>query len=244
MNKKIICFTMVMIFIFSVSLAEAKVFDYNDVLAVFKKAMGNRYGTLNSNNKTGIQGVYDYIVTDKQISTTTVWMDFASSTKANISDHRKLAFFKGEFLKNSNSSLSSREKDGIKQGMVARFTDLCQIEYSVAYSAIEKNYKTLLANLEKTKNASMAVCQTTFNNAMKNPQTFAGLDKMRKMLKTEELRIAKDICVNAAYTLFYNQSKAMRDSKYVEFTTAADMATTTLNSCKVSPNITSWNWLR
>lgn len=232
---------MVMIFLFSVSMAEARVFNYYDVLAVFKKAMSNRYRAMNFNNKSGIHGVYGYIIDDQQISTTTVYMELV---KVKVSDHRKLAFFKDEFLKNSNGSLNQRDKDGIKQGIIARFTDLCQIEYSIAYSAIEKNYKTLLANLEKIKNSSVAVCQSIFNDFMKDPQTFAGLDKMRKMLRKEELRINKDICATAAYTEFYNSSKEMRDSKFVEFTTAADLASTTLISCLASLNITSWNWVR
>lgn len=247
MIKKVILFSAALIFVFSISLSavQAKVFSHYDAYLYFRNLMGNRWSSLNLFDGvaySGQQGVYEYIYLNRQISTTTVWQLMASSTRPIMSLTDKLAWYKTEFLKNNDGSLGTRDKNGIKSGMAARFTDICQPTYDAEYKAAGKVYNDLIKGLDKARAISAAVCTKTYNDAMKNAVTFAGLDKFRVTMKKEELRITRDICVNTAYTTFYDSSKIARDTQAPILSARVDAAKGVLDACKVSPLITSWTW--
>lgn len=249
MIKKVIIFSVTLIFVFSISLSavQARVFNHYDAYLYFRKLMGNRWSSLNLFNGvaySGQQGVYEYIYLNRQISTTTVWTLMASSTKPIMSLTDKLDWYKTEFLTNNDSSLGTRDKNGIKSGMAARFTDICQLTYNAEYKATEKVYNDLIKGLNKARAISVTVCVDTYNDAMKNTETFAGLDKFRVTMKKEELRITRDICVNTAYTTFYDNSKTVRDTQAPILSARLDAAKAALDDCKVSPFITSWTWIK
>lgn len=132
------------------------------VLNLFKTAMGNRYNDLNSNAKSGAQGVYDCIITEypvtpatvppstaSKITKTMVNTEFVGSKKIyELTDPADiLVWFKDKFKAVIASDpngviLSIRDQQGIQYAMNNRFDDLCSSNWITTMNGLTQTYKT------------------------------------------------------------------------------------------------------
>ncbi len=206
---------------------------------VFNGALGKYAKLLNANNKTGQQGAYDYIINEigaGVIATETTPNLLSASTGAR----EKLDWFKTKFLANTNnhknidgisdSDLGQRDKEGIKQAMVAAYNNICSAE---GVKTFTKWFPKQLPALQTARKNSIKTCETNYNSAIKI------FDVNIASWAIEGEKIKRDICVNNAYTIYYNAVKNVYD-------TGAESAAvkTKFDTCMNDPRVKNWTWTR
>ena len=147
--------------------------NQQEVLKLFKDAMGNRYANLNSNAKSGAQGVYDYIIAapdavPPKLPNITKEMVNVSAPPVYIrTPILQLDWFKSEFLKNTGNVLETKDKAGIKYAMSRRYFDLCAAGWNTAIKNATGVYNTAVANAERARKGVRAIVGT---GTAANPQ--------------------------------------------------------------------------
>lgn len=234
-----------------------------DVLNLFKKAMANRYGDLNSNAKSGAQGVYDYIIGEAKIATTTV--NNATPPVYTRTPILQLDWFKAEFIKNYGTPpvLNQRDKDGIKQAMVKRYSDICSVAWNTEIASSTKKYNKAVAKAEKDRKGEKArigtgtaanpqfpatanseeLCNFNYNRDLTTivPARNSDYDNaVRRLIETEQANYNKNTCINGTYTAFY-VARANALSTFRQEKTAQDNLRA---ACATDARMTAWNWLQ
>ncbi|KKR91924.1 MAG: hypothetical protein UU43_C0001G0104 [Candidatus Falkowbacteria bacterium GW2011_GWA2_41_14] len=161
-----------------------------EVLKLFKDAMGNRYNNLNSNAKSGAQGVYDCIIKEYAVVPATTPPTTAPKiTKTMVNtetvDGKKiyeltdpadiLVWFKGKFKNIAANDpngviLNNRDKEGIQSAMNNRFDDLCSKNWITTMNGLMQTYKTKVINgtrvvdsFQKTRDNTIRNCNNDYN---------------------------------------------------------------------------------
>ncbi|MDD4900994.1 MAG: hypothetical protein PHS62_02685 [Patescibacteria group bacterium] len=221
-----------------------------EVLAIFKTAMADRFANLNYNKKTGATGVYNYIITHSHITMTT----YEAAVVNAMDTPAKLDWFKARLLLNTDGALSQTNKDGIRQAMNARYSDLCIAPWNATIKTLTATYKKALVDAEKARKGVRAkaatattaavvatgeeLCKADYSQSVKALANSTAYDKAAvKYIALERLKNVKDQCVNATYTAFYTA----RVAALANLETGKTAANTTYTAC-VGDRLTSWNW--
>lgn len=235
--------------------------NQQEVLNLFKTAMANRYADLNSNAKSGAQGVYDYIIASpnsvppKLPNITKEMVNNGTSPVYARTSLMQLDWFKTEFLKNTGGVLETKDKAGIKYAMSRRYSDLCAAEWNTAMKNATGIYNTAVANAEKARKGIRA---RIGNGTAANPQFPATGEQRclavyeagvkvinitpnlynsatRKFITLQGLQNEKDLCLTAEYETLY-------DAKVVTlgiFNGALTAPTIAYNAC-IGTRISDW----
>jgi hypothetical protein len=218
------CFLLVAI---GVSAADMKINNAKDGYNLFRTLLGRYVSVLNANQKSGEQGAYEYIINGR-ISTSTIqnWV----STRPALKINELLDRFRSEFIKNTGSELNGRDKEGIKQAMIARFTELCNIGFKdTASSTALRAYRNELKSAANVLKTAIGVCEVNYRRYLIT--NGSGGEVLQ-----EFGRIEKDNCVNAAYQVYYSTSATLYNTR---FGAAKTNLTTCIENAK-SPN--NWGW--
>lgn len=264
--KKILLFCSLAVFLLSAAnvLAALKpMASQKDVLKLFQTAMGNRYADLNSNAKSGAQGVYDYIIGQSKITKDMVNQAGNEVYLKNVMG--QLDWFKAEFLKNTDGVLETKDKAGIQQAMARRYSDICSAEWNTAIKSLTKTYNAAVASAGKARKGVKAkkgagtatvpefaatgeeLCNFNYNRDLKNTDIVPARDSSdyknatERFIAMEQLANAKNTCVNAAYTVLY----AAKDAAVNAFTAAKALADTgpdaKYTAC-IGDRKSAWTW--
>lgn len=229
--------------------------NQQEVLNLFKTAMANRYADLNSNAKSGAQGVYDYIIGEAKIATTTV--NNATPPVYTRTPILQLDWFKTEFLKNLGTPpvLNQRDKEGIKQAMVRRYSDICSVAWNTEIASSTKKYHKAVAAAESARKGIRA---RIGNGTAANPQFPATGEQRclaiyeagvkvinitpnlynsatRKFITLQGLQNEKDLCLTAEYETLYDAKVATLGI----FNGALTAPTIAYNAC-IGTRISDW----
>lgn len=228
--KKISIFIFIFSFIFSAALiAQASVITTKtsrDVYSIFSRALGGKVGLLNANNKSGQQGAADYINT--YISTTTINSAVNPViTDTSVGPREKMDWFKAKFLENTAGNLNDRDKEGIKQAMVARYKEFCFAEFKKSASTTAwQIYSEKVKNLVKARKTEIDKCMSTLG-ACADSASAGG------SIAVELCKIQKDTCVSAAYVKYQTDLLAAYNLVY-------STAASTLDTCLKHDRVTKW----
>ncbi|OGF31060.1 hypothetical protein A3H09_01195 [Candidatus Falkowbacteria bacterium RIFCSPLOWO2_12_FULL_45_13] len=192
------------------------------VLDLFKKAMGNRYANLNSNGKSGAQGVYDCIIkeyaavppttpptTAPKITKTVVNTALFGGKKIyELTDPADiLVWFKGKFKDIAANDpnrviLNNRDKEGIQYAMSNRFTDLCAKDWLTAINGLMRTYKAGVSSFQKTRDNTIRNCNNDYNKRVSCVKDVECKDKRGVRIQDSTLT---DIPTTAGITAKNNQ---------------------------------------
>lgn len=273
--KKILLFCSLAVLLFSLAIsaqaaavAPKPMASQWDVLKLFQKAMVNRYADLNSNAKSGAQGVYDYIIGEAKIATTTV--NNAVPPVYTRTPILQLDWFKDQFLSNVDGAngdpvLNQRDKDGIRQAMQRRYSDICSVSWNTEIASSTRKYNKAVSDAEKIRKGVKAktgtgtaiapqfpatanseeLCVFNYNKDLKNPAIVPARNSdydntVKRLIKTEELNNTKNTCINATYTDLYRA----RTTALATFSGEKAAQDVLRANCATVARITTWTWLQ
>jgi len=223
MFKKLLLFTIPIFMLVFALTAEAAIPTNQKIFNYFKTAIGNRYGSLGNAGRTAI---WNFIVTNNKISVRSI------DTIANMSNRNKLNFF-GQSFGSAPEQFNDQAKTAIKTAFINRYTDLCHADFDTAVKSLITNYRNTLKNAERVKATAIATCNTNHKNAFKS---LSKANQNYYFIKSEKMRIDKEICVNNAYTVFNNTALAAQ--------TALESNVAVANYTDCLTNQTRFDWLQ
>ncbi|MFH1233329.1 MAG: hypothetical protein V1649_01600 [Patescibacteria group bacterium] len=206
---------------------KATVLTSEKAFKLFYDALGNRRNLLNANYKSGYSGAYDYITTE--IGTTTIANATSTFSNPRTGVREKLDWFKTKFLENTNSNLNAKDKDGIKQAMIARYNDICFAGIKNNISAFLKWLPTILKPLQATKKTAIKACETAFKNAI------ATSTRETKDYFIEVAKIDKELCLNTAYLDYNNAIK-----NAIATSATSTIVSASFTACKNDSRVINW----